>query len=171
MKGGQSKEVGSRETQREGVEEQKEARARGGWRCGVWEERRFFLTTSRWPRAVNSDWGGLRRSSLVVRPRIVMYPRWMALRRVELEGEPRERETYVAKAASLRLEIGVVVGLMEKAEMSGMIVGGGCGGRRGGMWSRHTFSLTRLKPTRTGVGSPGAKMDCVVGVRRQEPEN
>ncbi len=30
----------------------------------------------------------------------------MALRRVELEGEPRERETYVAKAASLRLEIG-----------------------------------------------------------------
>ena len=38
------------------------------------------------------------------------------------------------------------------------------------MWSRHTFSLTRLEPTRTGVGSPGAKMESVVGVRRQEPE-
>ncbi len=33
--------------------------------------------------------------------------------------EPRERETYVAKAASLRLEICGVVGLMEKAEISG----------------------------------------------------
>jgi hypothetical protein len=48
---------------------------------------------------------------------MVMYPRRMALRRVVLEGEPRERETYVAKAASLRLEIGGVVGLMEKAEI------------------------------------------------------
>jgi hypothetical protein len=57
--------------------------------------------------------GGFRRGSLVVRPRVVMYPRWIALRRVELEGEPRERETYVAKAASLRLKIGGVVGLME----------------------------------------------------------
>ncbi len=56
-----------------------------------------------------------------------MYPRRMALRRVELEGEPRERETYVAKAASLRLLIGGVVGLMEKAAMSGAIVGE-CGG-------------------------------------------
>ena len=69
---------------------------------------------------------------MVVRPRIdEMYPRRMALRRVELEGEPRERETYVAKAASLRLKIGGVVGLMEKAEMSGVIVGesgGGWGG-------------------------------------------
>ncbi len=37
------------------------------------------------------------------------------------------------------------------------------------MWSRHTFSLTRLEPTRTGVGSPGAKMESVVEVRRQEP--
>ncbi len=37
------------------------------------------------------------------------------------------------------------------------------------MWSRHTFSLARLEPTRTGVGSPGAKMDSVmVGVRIQE---
>ena len=27
-----------------------------------------------------------------------------------------------------------------------------------------------LGPTRTGVGSPGAKMDSVVGVRRQELE-
>ncbi len=60
---------------------------------------------------------------MVVRPRIDMYPRRMALRRVELEGEPRERETYVVKAASLRLKIGgVIVGLMEKAEMSGVIV-------------------------------------------------
>jgi hypothetical protein len=117
MKGGQSKEVGSRESQREGVEERREARARDGWRCGVWEERRFFLTTSRWPRAVKRDWGGLRRISFVVSPRMVMYPRRIALRRVVLEGEPRERETYVAKAASLRLEIGGVVGLMERAEI------------------------------------------------------
>ena len=57
-----------------------------------------------------------------------MYPRRMALRRVELEGGPRERETYVAKAASLRLKIGGVVGLMEKAEMSGVIVGESGGG-------------------------------------------
>ncbi len=62
-----------------------------------------------------------------MRPRIEMYPRRMALRRVELEGEPRERETYVAKAVSFRLKIGGVVGLMEKAEMSGVIVGE-CGG-------------------------------------------
>jgi predicted nucleic acid-binding protein len=34
----------------------------------------------------------------------------------------------VAKAASLRLKIGGVVGLMEKAEMSGMIVGESGGG-------------------------------------------
>jgi hypothetical protein len=39
------------------------------------------------------------------------------------------------------------------------------------MWSRHTLSLARLEPTRTGVGSPGAKMESVVGVRRQEPED
>jgi hypothetical protein len=38
------------------------------------------------------------------------------------------------------------------------------------MWSRHTFSLARLAPTRTGVGSPGAKMESVARVRRQEPE-
>ncbi len=72
--------------------------------------------------------GGLRRSNLVVRLRILMYPRRTALRRVVFEGEPRERETYVAKAASLRLEMGGVVGLMEKAEMSGMIWGGWGGG-------------------------------------------
>jgi hypothetical protein len=40
MKGGQSKKVGSRESQREGVEERREA-------SGVLEERRFFLTISR----------------------------------------------------------------------------------------------------------------------------
>ena len=78
IKGGQSKEVGSRESQSEGVEERREASAREGWRGGVLEERRFCLTTSRWPRAMNSDWGGFRRSSLVVRPRIVMYPRRIA---------------------------------------------------------------------------------------------
>ncbi len=44
---GQSKEVRSRESQREGVEERREASARKGWRDGVLEERRFFLTTSR----------------------------------------------------------------------------------------------------------------------------
>ena len=108
---------------------------------------------------------------MVVRPRIVMYPRRMALRRVELEGEPRQRETYVAKAASFRLEIGGVVGLMEKAEMSGMIEGGGWGGRGGGMWSRHTFSPACFEPTRTGVGSPETKMEREVGVRTQEPED
>jgi hypothetical protein len=52
---------------------------------------------------------------------MVMYPRRMALRRVVLEG-PMEREIYVANAASLRLEIGGVVGLMEKAEISGTSV-------------------------------------------------
>jgi hypothetical protein len=93
MKGGQSNEVGSRESQREGVEERREASAREGWKGGVLEERKFCRTTSRWSRAVNSDWGGLRRSSLVVRPRMEMYPRRTAVRRVELEGEPRERDT------------------------------------------------------------------------------
>jgi hypothetical protein len=48
----------------------------------------------------------------------------MAFRRVALEGEPRERETYVAKAASLRLEIGGVVELIDKAEISGTRWGG-----------------------------------------------
>ena len=66
IKGGQSKEVGSRESQSEGMEERREASAREGWKGGVLEERRFRLTTSRWPRAMNSDWGGFRRSSLVV---------------------------------------------------------------------------------------------------------
>ncbi len=124
MKGGQSEEVGSRESQREGVEERRETSAREGWRDGVWEERRFFLTTSRWPRAVKSDWGGLRRISFVVSPRMVMYLRRIALRRVVSEGKSRERDTYVAKAASLRLEIGGVVGLMERAEISGAKLGG-----------------------------------------------
>ncbi len=110
---------------------------------------------------------------MVVRPRMVMYPRRMALRRVVLEGEPREREIYVAKATSLRLEIGGVVGLMEKAEINGTRWGGwggGSGWGGGGMWSRYTFSAACLEPTRTGVGSPGAKIDREVGVRRHEPE-
>ena len=41
-----------------------------------------------------------------------------------LEGEPRERATYVAKAASLRLDIGGVVGLMERAEIIRARLGG-----------------------------------------------
>ena len=47
MKGGQSKEVGSRESQREGVDERRDASAREGWSGGVLVERSFFLTTSR----------------------------------------------------------------------------------------------------------------------------
>jgi hypothetical protein len=47
MKGAQSKEVGSRESQREGVDERREASAREDWKGGVLEERRFFRTTSR----------------------------------------------------------------------------------------------------------------------------
>ncbi len=83
----------------------------------------------------------------------------------------------MVKEASLRLEMGGTVGLIEKAVMGegeGMglcKVSGGWWGGGGGMWSRHTFSLARLVPTRTGVGSPGAKMYSVVGVRRQDPED
>ena len=55
---------------------------------------------------------------------MVTYPRQTAVSRVVLEGEPREQETYVAKAASLRLEMGGVVGLMEKAEISETRLGG-----------------------------------------------
>jgi hypothetical protein len=47
MKGGQSREVGSREPQREGVDEQREASAREGWKGGVLVERRFLRTRSR----------------------------------------------------------------------------------------------------------------------------
>ncbi len=66
--------------------------------------------------------------------------------------------------------------MIERAVMGGGQVGKMCG-VSGGWWggggisSRHTFSLTRLEPTRTGVGSPGAKMESLVGVRRQEPED
>jgi hypothetical protein len=67
---------------------------REGWKDGDLEERRFFRTTSRWPKAVISDWSALRRSSLVVRPWIGTYPR-----------EPMDWETYVAKAAYLRLKM------------------------------------------------------------------
>jgi hypothetical protein len=79
------------------------------------------------------------------------------------------------KEASLRFVTGGAVGLMERAVIGHEGVGIMCGvsgGWRGGggMWSHHTFSLARLEPTRTGVGSPGAKMDSVVGVRRHEPE-
>ena len=66
--------------------------------------------------------------------------------------------------------------MIERAVMGSEVVGKMCGvsggwwSGGGGMWRRHTFSLTRLEPTRTGVGSPGAKMESVVGVRKQEPE-
>ena len=86
-------------------------------------ERRFFRTRSRWPRAVDRNWGGLRRKSGIVRPRILRYPRRMALRRLVLEGEPRAREMYVVKEASLMLVMGGAVGLMEKAVIGGGEVG------------------------------------------------
>ncbi len=82
----------------------------------------------------------------------------------------------MVKEASLRFVIGGAVGLIERAVTGGEQVGKMCGvsggrcGDGGGMWSRHTFSLIRLEPTWTGVGSPGAKLEIVVGVRRQEPE-
>ena len=41
MKGGQSKEVGSRESQRDGVEERREASARAGG-VGFWRSGGFF---------------------------------------------------------------------------------------------------------------------------------
>ncbi len=44
---GQSKDLGSRESQRGGVEEQREASAREVWKGDCLEEHRFFLTTSR----------------------------------------------------------------------------------------------------------------------------
>ncbi len=47
MKGGQSREVGSRVSKRDEVEERREASAREGLKGGVLEERRFFRTTSR----------------------------------------------------------------------------------------------------------------------------
>ncbi len=46
MKGGQSREVGSRESQREGVDERKEVSARASWNYGVLVERRFLRTRS-----------------------------------------------------------------------------------------------------------------------------
>ncbi len=79
------------------------------------------------------------------------------------------------KEAYLRFVIGGALGLMERAVIGGEQVGnvcevsGGWWGGGGRMWSRHTF-LTRLEPTRTGVGSPAAKTESVVGVRRQEPK-
>ncbi len=67
---------------------------------------------------MDRDWGGLRRKSGIVRPRILRYPRRNTLRRVVLEGESRAREMYVVKEASLRLVMGEAVGLMDRA--SGM---------------------------------------------------
>ncbi len=81
MKGEQSREVGSKESQREGMEERRDARARDGWKGGVLVERRFLRTRSRCPSAVRRDWGGLRRKSLMVKLRILIYPRRMAFRR------------------------------------------------------------------------------------------
>ncbi len=71
----------------------------------------------------------------------------------------------MVKEASLRFVTGGAVGSMEKAVIGGGRVGRMCGVSEGwwgggdGMWSRRTFSLTRLEPTSS-----------VVGVRRQEPE-
>jgi hypothetical protein len=42
MKGGQSREVGSRVSQRDGADKRREARAREGWKGGVLVERSFF---------------------------------------------------------------------------------------------------------------------------------
>ena len=47
IKGERSKEVGSRESQSEGVEERREANAREGWKGGVLEERRFCRSRTR----------------------------------------------------------------------------------------------------------------------------
>jgi hypothetical protein len=52
--------------------------------------------------------------------------------------------------------------LMGKAVMGGWVrdvckVSGGRWGGGEGMWSRHTFSLIRLEPTRMGIESPGGK--------------
>ncbi len=44
------------------------------------------------------------------------------------DGDVLEREKYVAKAASLRLEMVLVVGLMEQAEISETRLGGLGGG-------------------------------------------
>jgi hypothetical protein len=54
MKGGQSREVGSRESHTGGVDERRDevASARAGWKGGVRVERRLFWTRSRWPRAM-----------------------------------------------------------------------------------------------------------------------
>ncbi len=68
---------------------------------------------------MDRDWGGLRRKSGIVRPRILRYPRRKAVRRVVLEGEPRAREMYVVKEASLMLVMGRAVGLMDRVSMGG----------------------------------------------------
>ncbi len=47
MKGGQSREVGSRVSQREGADERRDAMAREGWKGGVLVERRFLRTRSK----------------------------------------------------------------------------------------------------------------------------
>jgi hypothetical protein len=61
----------------------------------------------------------VRRKSLILRPRILMYPRRRALRRVVvLEG---------VKEASWRFVTGGAVGLMERAVMGGEQVGKMCG--------------------------------------------
>jgi hypothetical protein len=67
MKGGQSWEVGSRESHKDGAVERRDgvASARAVWKGGVRVERRFFRTRSRWPRAMErlrwifkEDFGG-----------------------------------------------------------------------------------------------------------------
>jgi hypothetical protein len=82
MKGGQSKEVGSKESQREGSDKHKELvkRTRAGWKGEDLMERRFSRTRSRWSSAVKRDSGLVRRRILVVRPR-------MAVKRAMLVGD------------------------------------------------------------------------------------
>jgi hypothetical protein len=96
-------------------------------------------------------------------------------------GRGAERARDVSSEGSIfEVRGGGIVGLMEKADISGGVLGvcgrldrvddksGGCGGRGGGIWSRHTFSSWAcLEPTRTGVGSPGANIESEVGIRRQ----
>jgi hypothetical protein len=118
-------------------------------------------------------WGGLRRKIVVVRPRIVIYPRRMALRRVAGVGGGVESARDVGSEGGV-FKIGDgrdggadFIGGERVGEMCE--VSEGWWGGEGGMWSRYTFSLARLEPTRTGVGVSRGQMDCVVGVRRQEP--
>jgi hypothetical protein len=62
----------------------------------------------------------------MVRPRILIYPRRMALRREVLEGVESTRDAG-SEGGVLRFEMGGTVGLMERAVMGGDRVGKMCG--------------------------------------------